>query len=131
MLAMQALKKLSLACNRLASLPDALAEVSTLAFLDVSFNELRTLPSALTALTRLAALNVSFNALGGAAGGEFPDVVFGLPSLRELNLDYTGCWAVDARFGRLTNIEALQARSCACGLCARGICRGVWCPDSC
>ena len=80
-------------------------------FLDISFNALTSLPSHLSALVSLTALNAAFNPFGKELGGSFPNVVFSLPALRELNLDYCGCFRIGPAFGKLRDLESLQARS--------------------
>ena len=57
------LAKLSIACCRLREVPDGLAAVTSLRFLDLSFNELSDLPASLAKLSSLMALNLSFNPL--------------------------------------------------------------------
>ena len=44
-------------------MPDGLAAVTSLRFLDLSFNELSDLPASLAKLSSLMALNLSFNPL--------------------------------------------------------------------
>ena len=151
---MTALCKLSISCNSLTSIPPALGSVTTLNFLDVSFNMISTLPFSLSELTQLQAFNGAFNPLGFLSSdsavldpksktkkqttdqqkpalrqqdvGDLPPVLFALPSLRELNLDSTGCGNVDSRFEKLSGLRALQvwlsddvnvaALSCGTGL---------------
>ena len=131
---MTALCKLSIACNNLTTLPPELASVTTLQFLDVSFNSLTTLPPTLAYLSQLEAFNAAFNPLGfpgnatasrsanskeriksapkGALqAGDIPPVVFEIRSLRELNLDHTGCRNIDQRLGTLSHLKALQVSS--------------------
>ena len=50
----------------------------------------------------------SLAAEGRMQAGDFPPVVLELHSLRELNLDHTGCRNIDERLGKLTNLKALQ-----------------------
>ncbi|GFR44942.1 hypothetical protein Agub_g6030, partial [Astrephomene gubernaculifera] len=107
-LGMSQLAKLSMACCRLAEVPDALGSVETLKFLDLSFNRLRCLPSGLSRLTALNALNVSFNPLDA-----FPPVVTAIPGLLELNLDYTGITTVPEGLGELRRLEGLQLEGCS------------------
>jgi Leucine-rich repeat (LRR) protein len=86
--------------------------LDTLRFFDVSFNRLTELPLSLSQLTGLCALNLAFNPLGRESAGLFPDAIFGLKSLKELNMDFTGCFVIDQKFGKLNSLEALQV--CAC-----------------
>jgi Leucine-rich repeat (LRR) protein len=108
---MPCLQKLSMSCNHLECLPPALAQVTALQLLDVSFNKLTDLPIQLSVLTELNALNVSFNPLGEDKRGGFPEVLFELRSLKEVNFDYTGCNRVSDAFGNLTNLESIQVHS--------------------
>jgi Leucine-rich repeat (LRR) protein len=139
---LKSLRKLSVSCNNLTSLPPALSSVTTLEFLDISFNKIRALPATLARLCQLQALNGAFNPLGsqvvaneadtlkneratkapavkfeqheGSLGesevqaGDLPAVIFEMCSLKQLNLDHTGCCVIDERFGALTSLEALQ-----------------------
>jgi Leucine-rich repeat (LRR) protein len=107
---MTCLAKLSMACNDLKTLPADLGRVTSLQFLDVSFNGLSDLPAQLSKLSALSALNVSFNPIGQATLGRFPEVLFQLSGLKEVNFDYTNCHVIEETFGSLTNLEAMQVR---------------------
>jgi leucine-rich repeat protein SHOC2 len=60
---MPAIRVLSLHDNQLVSLPNTLADASTLERLDVNYNQLTTLPRSLTRLSKLRTLTVAGNPL--------------------------------------------------------------------
>lgn len=73
--------QLSLSMNNLASLPDSIGSISTLASLELSDNRLASLPGALGRLNRLASLSLRSNCLAA-----LPAEVGGLGGLSYLDL---------------------------------------------
>lgn len=100
--------------------------MTTLQFLDVSFNKLHALPHELGSLCELEALNLSFNPVGKLSGGLLPPPVLKMISLKELNLDYTGCREMDLQLGQLTSLKALKVLLLA-HISAESTCRHIAC----
>lgn len=112
-----ALVRLSLARNKLAALPERLAELgASLAVLDVSCNLLTSLPASLQALAALALLDASSNRIQQLPPALFGDPARGLGGrLTQLRLGNNGLRGLP--FLALPLLDALQLEGNALSTC--------------
>lgn len=110
------LQFLDVSFNSITTLPANLAELCQLEAFNAAFNPLGCPPKG-TAASRTdnSKRKNSSKQLKGVSmppddlqPGDFPPVILEMCSLRELNLDHTGCRNIDRRLGALNNLKALQ-----------------------
>jgi hypothetical protein len=109
---LEGIKKLGLAANHFARIPDVVFSLTGLRELDVSSNQLEELPRALTKLEELEVLVAGSNRIT-----KFPSVVFDLKTLRRLDVS-TELWglhvpftSLPARIAELDRLEELALRA--------------------
>ncbi len=94
--------KLHLSNMGLTEVPESIANLTLLKFLDVSANEFTSLPESLGNLTQLQRLHVDTNRLG-----RFPDVLRGLTRLRALYIYANALESIPAWINELRSLETL------------------------
>jgi Leucine-rich repeat (LRR) protein len=104
---LKTLRMLDLGHNKLAQVPDDLADLDGLTdFLYLHDNQLRSLPPSLARLTRLRYLNISENAFDA-----LPESIFGMTGLIELRASDNRLTTLPDSVGRLARLRELHLRN--------------------
>lgn len=99
------LERLLVYLNKIRLFPSSIGEMRSLRYLDAHFNELCGLPQAIARLTNLEYLNISSNFTDLT---ELPETIGDLFNLRELDLSNNQIRALPDTFGRLEKLTKLN-----------------------
>ncbi|TYI03606.1 hypothetical protein ES332_A11G351400v1 [Gossypium tomentosum] len=111
---LSSLRKLKLRdCNLgEGDIPSAISCISSLTHLDLHSNNFNSIPVSLTRLSKLEYLRLSNCGLCNIGEGDNPSDIFGLSSLRVLELGGNNFTSIAASFTRLSNLEFLGVSNC-------------------